>query len=84
MVHYQEGLGRSCTEDDVGEVEVEFPLVRPHHLRRALRVPRPPAPPAVAEACLALQELLALMDEALITGICFRDPLKTGGVRRVR
>jgi salicylate hydroxylase len=38
---------------------------------------------SLAGACPALNELLALMDEALITGIYFRDPLETWGSDRV-
>jgi salicylate hydroxylase len=38
---------------------------------------------SLADACPALQDLLALMDEALITGIYFRDPLETWGTDRV-
>jgi salicylate hydroxylase len=38
---------------------------------------------SLADACPAMQDLLALMDEALITGIYFRDPLETWGSDRV-
>jgi salicylate hydroxylase len=38
---------------------------------------------SLADACPALQDLLARMDEALITGIYFRDPLETWGTDRV-
>jgi salicylate hydroxylase len=38
---------------------------------------------SLADACPALQDLLALMDTALITGIYFRDPLETWGSDRV-
>jgi salicylate hydroxylase len=38
---------------------------------------------SLAGSCPALQELLALMDAALITGIYFRDPLETWGTDRV-
>ena len=38
---------------------------------------------SLAGSCPALQELLALMDTALITGIYFRDPLETWGTDRV-
>jgi 2-polyprenyl-6-methoxyphenol hydroxylase-like FAD-dependent oxidoreductase/acetyl esterase/lipase len=38
---------------------------------------------SLADSCPALQELLALMDTALITGIYFRDPLETWGADRV-
>jgi salicylate hydroxylase len=38
---------------------------------------------SLADACPALQELLALMNDALITGIYFRDPLETWGSDRV-
>jgi salicylate hydroxylase len=38
---------------------------------------------SLADACPAMHELLALMDESLITGIYFRDPLKTWGSDRV-
>ncbi len=38
---------------------------------------------SLADACPALQDLLALMDAALITGIYFRDPLETWGSDRV-
>jgi salicylate hydroxylase len=38
---------------------------------------------SLADACPALQDLLALMDEALITGIYFRDPLEAWGTDRV-
>ncbi len=38
---------------------------------------------SLADACPAMHELLALMDEALITGIYFRDPLETWGSARV-
>jgi len=34
---------------------------------------------SLADACAALHGLLALMDQALITGIYFRDPLETWG-----
>lgn len=38
---------------------------------------------SLADACPALQDLLALMDGALITGIYFRDPLEAWGSDRV-
>jgi 2-polyprenyl-6-methoxyphenol hydroxylase-like FAD-dependent oxidoreductase/acetyl esterase/lipase len=38
---------------------------------------------SLADACPAMQDLLALMDEALITGIYFRDPLESWGSARV-
>jgi salicylate hydroxylase len=38
---------------------------------------------SLTDACPALQDLLALMGEALITGIYFRDPLETWGTDRV-
>jgi salicylate hydroxylase len=38
---------------------------------------------SLAGACPDLQELLALMDSSLITGIYFRDPLETWGSDRV-
>jgi len=38
---------------------------------------------SLADACPAMHDLLALMDEALITGIYFRDPLETWGSARV-
>jgi 2-polyprenyl-6-methoxyphenol hydroxylase-like FAD-dependent oxidoreductase/acetyl esterase/lipase len=38
---------------------------------------------SLADACPALQDLLAVMDGALITGIYFRDPLETWGSNRV-
>src|SRR5580692_1526373 len=38
---------------------------------------------SLADACPAMQALLAQMDEALITGIYFRDPLETWGTDRV-
>ena len=38
---------------------------------------------SLADACPAVHDLLALMDEALITGIYFRDPLETWGSDRV-
>ena len=38
---------------------------------------------SLADACPAMQDLLALMDGALITGIYFRDPLETWGSDRV-
>ena len=38
---------------------------------------------SLADACPALQDLLAQMDEALITGIYFRDPLEAWGTDRV-
>ena len=38
---------------------------------------------SLADACPAMQDLLAQMDEALITGIYFRDPLETWGTERV-
>ncbi|MGH3206335.1 MAG: alpha/beta hydrolase fold domain-containing protein [Trebonia sp.] len=38
---------------------------------------------SLADACPALHDLLALMNEALITGIYFRDPLETWGADRV-
>jgi salicylate hydroxylase len=38
---------------------------------------------SLAGACPALQDLLAVMDGALITGIYFRDPLETWGSDRV-
>ena len=38
---------------------------------------------SLADACPALHDLLALMDEALITPIYFRDPLETWGSNRV-
>ena len=38
---------------------------------------------SLAGACPALQDLLAVMDGALITGIYFRDPLETWGSNRV-
>jgi salicylate hydroxylase len=38
---------------------------------------------SLADACPALQDLLAAMDGALITGIYFRDPLETWGSDRV-
>ena len=38
---------------------------------------------SLADACPALQDLLAPMDEALITGIYFRDPLESWGTDRV-
>ena len=38
---------------------------------------------SLADACPAMHDLLALMDEALITGIYFRDPLETWGSDRV-
>jgi len=38
---------------------------------------------SLADACPALLDLLGLMDEALITGIYFRDPLETWGSARV-
>jgi len=38
---------------------------------------------SLADACPAMQDLLALMDKALITGIYFRDPLESWGSARV-
>jgi salicylate hydroxylase len=38
---------------------------------------------SLADACPAMQDLLALMDDALITGIYFRDPLESWGSARV-
>ncbi len=38
---------------------------------------------SLADACPAMQDLLALMEEALITGIYFRDPLESWGSARV-
>jgi salicylate hydroxylase len=38
---------------------------------------------SLADACPAMQDLLALMDSALITGIYFRDPLESWGSARV-
>jgi len=38
---------------------------------------------SLADACPAMRDLLARMDEALITGIYFRDPLETWGTDRV-
>jgi len=38
---------------------------------------------SLADACPALQELLALMNQSLITGIYFRDPLESWGSDRV-
>jgi salicylate hydroxylase len=38
---------------------------------------------SLADACPAMQGLLAQMDEALITGIYFRDPLEAWGTDRV-
>ena len=38
---------------------------------------------SLADACPAMQDLLAQMDEALITGIYFRDPLEAWGTDRV-
>ena len=38
---------------------------------------------SLADACPAMHELLAVMDESLITGIYFRDPLETWGSDRV-
>jgi salicylate hydroxylase len=38
---------------------------------------------SLADACPAMQDLLADMDEALITGIYFRDPLEAWGTDRV-
>jgi salicylate hydroxylase len=38
---------------------------------------------SLADACPAMQDLLAQMDEALITGIYFRDPLEAWGTGRV-
>ena len=38
---------------------------------------------SLADACPAVQDLLALMDQALITGIYFRDPLESWGTDRV-
>jgi 2-polyprenyl-6-methoxyphenol hydroxylase-like FAD-dependent oxidoreductase/acetyl esterase/lipase len=38
---------------------------------------------SLADACPAVRDLLALMDQALITGIYFRDPLGSWGTDRV-
>jgi salicylate hydroxylase len=38
---------------------------------------------SLADACPAIQDLLAQMDEALITGIYFRDPLEGWGTDRI-
>jgi salicylate hydroxylase len=38
---------------------------------------------SLAEACPAMQALLSVMDQSLITGIYFRDPLETWGSDRV-
>jgi salicylate hydroxylase len=38
---------------------------------------------SLADACPAVQDLLAQMDQALITGIYFRDPLESWGTDRV-
>jgi salicylate hydroxylase len=38
---------------------------------------------SLADACPAMQDLLAMMDGALITGIYFRDPLESWGSSRV-
>ena len=38
---------------------------------------------SLADACPAIQDLLAQMDEALITGIYFRDPLEAWGTDRI-
>ncbi len=38
---------------------------------------------SLADACPGIQDLLALINEALITGIYFRDPLETWGADRV-
>jgi salicylate hydroxylase len=38
---------------------------------------------SLADACPALHELVGLVDESLITGIYFRDPLETWGSDRV-